>query len=81
MCAVAHRLSTIVNADKILVLNEGLIVESGTHTELLELDGVYAGLWRLQSENAYAGANDNDGEPTLHEDGGDDGQKNAESTA
>ena len=38
---IAHRLSTIRNADKILFLNKGKIIESGTHEELLNLNGVY----------------------------------------
>ena len=45
---VAHRLSTIQDADRIHVLDAGKIVESGTHAELLELDGLYRALWRLQ---------------------------------
>ncbi|KAI6215312.1 hypothetical protein M3Y94_00370900 [Aphelenchoides besseyi] len=49
---VAHRLSTIVNADTILVLTKGEIVESGNHHQLLEKDGVYAQLWKMQSEGA-----------------------------
>lgn len=45
---VAHRLSTIKNATKIMVVNGGKIVESGSHDELLEKDGIYAKLYNLQ---------------------------------
>jgi subfamily B ATP-binding cassette protein MsbA len=45
---IAHRLSTVENADRILVLDKGSIVESGTHAELLALEGGYANLYRLQ---------------------------------
>ena len=45
---VAHRLSTIVNADKIIVMDNGEIVECGTHFELLEQDGHYAKLYKIQ---------------------------------
>ncbi|PCH58260.1 MAG: lipid A export permease/ATP-binding protein MsbA [SAR86 cluster bacterium] len=45
---IAHRLSTIENADQILVLDEGKIVESGTHRELLEAQGAYARLHKIQ---------------------------------
>ena len=47
--AVAHRLSTIANADMILVLHHGEVIERGTHRELLERAGLYNTLWRLQA--------------------------------
>jgi ABC-type multidrug transport system fused ATPase/permease subunit len=45
---IAHRLSTVVNADRILVMHHGELEEEGTHTELLERDGLYARLHELQ---------------------------------
>ncbi|MFM6196531.1 MAG: ABC transporter ATP-binding protein [Planktothrix sp.] len=47
--AIAHRLSTVRNADCIYVMEQGKLVESGTHENLLEAPGIYAGLWRVQS--------------------------------
>lgn len=51
---IAHRLSTVKNADKILVLEKGNLVESGTHDELLALDGMYAHLYKIQYRNKEA---------------------------
>jgi ATP-binding cassette subfamily B protein len=45
---IAHRLSTVVDADQILVMSAGRLVERGTHTELLAADGVYREMWELQ---------------------------------
>jgi ATP-binding cassette, subfamily B, bacterial len=45
---IAHRLSTVLSADEILVMKEGRLVEQGTHSELLEQDGVYGQLYHTQ---------------------------------
>ena len=47
---IAHRLSTIVGADEIIVLDQGRIVERGTHHELLARGGLYASMWNRQRE-------------------------------
>jgi ATP-binding cassette subfamily B multidrug efflux pump len=47
--AIAHRLSTIARMDRLVVLEGGRLVESGTHAELLRLGGLYESLWRHQS--------------------------------
>ena len=46
---VAHRLSTVRNADRTFVLERGQLVESGTHEELVRSGGIYAKLWRVQT--------------------------------
>ncbi len=47
---IAHRLSTVIGADEIIVLKEGLIAERGTHRALLKQDGLYASMWNRQRE-------------------------------
>ena len=47
--AIAHRLSTVKDADETLVLEDGRVTERGTHTDLLERDGLYADLWSVQA--------------------------------
>ncbi|MFK7999772.1 MAG: ABC transporter ATP-binding protein [Polyangiales bacterium] len=51
---IAHRLSTVRNAHQIHVLDKGSVSESGTHEELLAANGIYAGLWRVQTGDAKA---------------------------
>jgi ATP-binding cassette subfamily B protein len=53
---IAHRLSTVMDADQILVMDHGRIVERGTHRELLAAGGAYAQMWALQQQEEAAGA-------------------------
>jgi len=53
---IAHRLSTVMDADEILVLSHGRIAERGTHEQLLDVQGEYARMWALQREQAQAEA-------------------------
>jgi|SRR5690554_5257 len=50
---IAHRLSTITDSDEILVMDQGRIVERGTHAELVAQDGVYSMMWRMQQAEDY----------------------------
>jgi ATP-binding cassette subfamily B protein len=52
---IAHRLSTVLNADKVIVVDQGRIVQEGTHAELLAAGGLYAELYRTQFERQAAG--------------------------
>ena len=53
---IAHRLSTVIDADEILVLDHGLVAERGRHADLLARNGVYARMWALQAEQPEAAA-------------------------
>nr|WP_210270345.1 ABC transporter ATP-binding protein/permease [Ensifer oleiphilus] len=51
---IAHRLSTVINADEIIVLKDGVIAERGTHGELIDRSGLYASMWSRQREATQA---------------------------
>ncbi|MGY9053789.1 MAG: hypothetical protein ACKVH9_09575, partial [Rhodobacterales bacterium] len=51
---IAHRLSTVVDADKIVVLEKGVVVEEGTHDDLLKHNGRYAHMWHMQETEVDA---------------------------
>ena len=57
---IAHRLSTVVDADRIVVLEKGFVTETGTHDELLALDGRYARMWMRQQSEREIGAVDDE---------------------
>ena len=59
---IAHRLSTVVDADEIIVLDQGQIVERGTHANLIAADGRYAEMWRRQQEGAENGTSGRNGQ-------------------
>jgi len=60
---IAHRLATVRRADRIVLLEGGRVTESGTHDELMRLDGRYAEMFRIQAERFNRGYDDRaDGE-------------------
>ncbi len=61
---IAHRLSTVIDADNIIVLQQGEIAEQGTHSELLAKQGLYAKMWAMQQEEKHTAASTNIGDTT-----------------
>mmetsp|Transcript_41361 Transcript_41361/g.93175 ORF Transcript_41361/g.93175 Transcript_41361/m.93175 type:complete len:689 (-) Transcript_41361:41-2107(-) len=49
---IAHRLGTVQNADQIVVLSDGAVVEKGSHTQLIDKGGIYAGMWEMQAKGS-----------------------------
>ena len=60
---IAHRLSTVVDADRILVMDQGKLVEQGTHDKLIASQGMYANMWELQQQETDEELDDGDLEP------------------
>ena len=50
---IAHKLKTIMNANRIIVLDDGQVKEQGTHDELIRVDGLYARLWKIQESTFW----------------------------
>merc|ERR1712192_344229 len=61
MLVVAHRLSTVVGCDQILVLEAGKVIERGSHHELVELGGKYAEMWKIQNREEDGEEKDDSG--------------------
>jgi ABC-type multidrug transport system fused ATPase/permease subunit len=60
---IAHRLSTVMHADEILVMDGGRIVERGRHEDLIAMRGHYHGMWALQQRQQVAGVGEQDVTP------------------
>ena len=56
--AIAHRLSTIAAMDRLIVMDQGQIIEQGSHNELIKLNGLYASLWHRQT-SGFLGIDEN----------------------
>ena len=57
---ISHRLSSAVLADRVLLMENGRLIEVGSHAELMEKDGKYAEMFRLQAKNYTAGGEENE---------------------